>query len=54
MDYYGAILGTPFLRKHAIDFMNNCLRIKDKIVCNQANGIKWGRGTHRKIKRMFQ
>ena len=27
IDYYDAILGTPFLRKHEviIDFMNNCL-----------------------------
>ena len=36
IDYYDAILGTPFLRKHEviIDFMNNCLRIKAKIVRN--------------------
>ena len=36
IDYYDAILGTPFLRKHevVIDFVNNCLRIKDKIVHN--------------------
>ena len=57
IDYYDAILGTPFLRKHevVIDFINNCLRIKDKIVRNQANEyIKWGRGTHRKPKRTFQ
>ena len=39
IDYYDAILGTPFLRKHKviIDFVNNCLRLKDKIICNQAN-----------------
>ena len=39
IDYYDVILGTPFLRKHKvmIDFINNCLRLKDKIVCNQAN-----------------
>ena len=31
IDYYDAILGTPFLRKHEviIDFVNNCLKIKD-------------------------
>ena len=36
IDYYDAILGTPFLRKHEviIDFINNCLRVKDTIVCN--------------------
>ena len=55
IDYYDAILGTPFLRKHEviIDFMNNCLRLKDKIIRNQANEYKV-RGTHRKIKRVFQ
>ena len=39
IDCYDAILGTPFLRKHEviIDFVNNCLRIKDKIIHNQAN-----------------
>ena len=52
IDYYDAILGTAFLRKHevVIDFMNNCLRIKDNIIHNQANEYKVGRGTHRKIK----
>ena len=46
MNYYVAILVTPFLRKHKvmIDFMNNCLRIKDKLVCNQANEYKVGEG----------
>ena len=36
IDYYDAILETPFLRKHKviIDFINNCLRIKDKIIGN--------------------
>ena len=50
IDYYGAILGTPFLRKHEviIDFMNNCLRLKDKIVCNQANEYKVGEGNPQK------
>ena len=44
IDYYDVILGTPFLRKHEviIDFVNNCLRLKDKIVCNQANKYKMG------------
>ena len=51
IDYYDAILGTPFLRKHEviIDFVNNCLRLKDKIIRNQANKYKVGEGTHRKI-----
>ena len=46
IDYYDAILGTPFLRKHKviIDFMNNCLRLEDKIICNQANEYKVGEG----------
>ena len=46
IDYYDAILGTPFLRKHevVINFINNCLKLKDKIVCNQANENKVGEG----------
>ena len=50
IDYYDAILGTPFLRKHelVINFMNNCLRIKDNIVCNQANEYKVGEGNPQK------
>ena len=50
IDYYDAILGTPFLRKHEviIDFMNNCLRLKDKIICNQANEYKVGEGNPQK------
>ena len=32
--------------------MNNCLRIKDKIIHNQANKYEVGEGNHRKIKRM--
>ena len=46
IDYYDAILGTPFLRKQEviIDFMNNCPRLKDKIVHNQANKYKVGEG----------
>ena len=37
IDYYDVILGTPFLRKHEviINFINNCLRIKD-INCLQS------------------
>ena len=44
IDYYDAILGTPFLRKHEviINFINNCLILKDKIICNQANKYKVG------------
>ena len=53
VDYYDAILGTPFLRKHevVIDFMNNCLRIKDKIIHNQANKYKVGEGNPQKNKK---
>ena len=53
IDYYDAILGTPFLRKHKviIDFINNCLRIKDKIVCNQANEYKVGEENPQKTKK---
>ena len=53
IDYYDAILETPFLRKHevVIDFMNNCLRIKDKIIHNQANEYKVGEGNPQKNKK---
>ena len=53
IDYYDAILGTPFLRKHEvmIDFVNNCLRIEDKIVCNQANKYKVREGNPQKNKK---
>ena len=53
IDYYDVILGTPFLRKHEviIDLVNNCLRMKDKIVCNQANKYKVGEGNPQKIKK---
>ena len=56
INYYDAILGTPFLRKHEviIDFINNCLRMKDKIICNQANEYKVGEGNPQKTKRTFQ
>ena len=44
IDYYDAILGTLFLRKHEviIDFVNNYLRLKDKIIRNQENEYKVG------------
>ena len=50
IDCYDAILGTPFLRKHEviIDFINNYLRLKDKIIRNQANKYKVGRGNPQK------
>ena len=50
IDYYDAILGTPFLRKHEviINFISNCLRLKDKIVRNQANEYKVGEGNPQK------
>ena len=53
IDYYDAILGTPFLRKHGviINFINNCLRVKDKIICNQANKYKVGEGNPQKTKK---
>ena len=53
IDYYDAILGTPFLRKYevVINIMNNCLRIKDNIICNQANEYKVGEGNPQKNKK---
>ena len=53
IDYYDAILGTPFLRKHEliIDFVNNCLRLKDKIIGNQANEYTVGEGNPQKNKK---
>ena len=50
IDYYDAILGTPFLRKHKviINFVNNCLRLKDKIIHKQANEYKVGEGNPQK------
>ena len=53
IDYYDVILGMPFLRKHEviIDFVNNCLRMKDKIIHNQANEYKVGEGNLQKIKK---
>ena len=54
IDYYDSILGTPFLRKHEviINFVNNCLRIKDKIIHNQANEYKMGEGNPQKNKKI--
>ena len=42
IDYYNAILGTPFLKKFkvAIDFTKDCLTIKDKVILNQADEYK--------------
>ena len=53
IDYYDAILGMEFLRKHEviIDFINKCLRLKDKIICNQANEYKVGEGNPQKNKK---
>ena len=53
IDSYDAILGMEFLRKHQvlIDFVNNCLRIKDKIIHNQANEYKVGEGNPQKTKK---
>ena len=53
IDYYDTILGITFLRKHevVINFINNCLIIKDKIVHNQANEYKVGEGNPQKNKK---
>ena len=53
IDYYDTILGMEFVRKHKviIDFVNNCLKIKDKIICNQANEYKVGEGNPQKNKK---
>ena len=42
IDYYDSILGTIFLKKYnvIIDFIQDCLKIKDKIICNQAGDFK--------------
>ena len=41
-NYYDAILGTPFLKKQKviINFVQDCLKIKDKIISNQAGDFK--------------
>ena len=50
IDYYNAILGTPFLKKFkvAIDFAKDCLTIKDKIILNQADEYKIREGNSQK------
>ena len=42
IDYYNAILGTPFLKKYEviIYFVQDCLKTKDKIIHNQADSFK--------------
>ena len=53
IDYYNVILGTQFLRKHEviIDFVNNCLKIKDDIISNQENKYNVGEGNPQKNKK---
>jgi hypothetical protein len=50
IDYYDAILGTPFLKKFkvAIDFAKDCLKIKDKTILNQADEYKIMEGNSHK------
>ena len=50
IDYYDAILGTPFLKKFkvVIDFAKECLTIKDKIILNQVNEYKIREGNFQK------
>ena len=50
INYYDAILGTPFLKKFkvAIDFTKDCLTIKDKIIRNQADEYKIREGNSQK------
>ena len=42
INYYDAILGTPFLKKYEviINFIQDCLKIKDKLIHNQADDLK--------------
>ena len=42
IDYYNAILGTPFLKKYevVIGFIQDCLKIKGKLIRNQAGDFK--------------
>ena len=53
IEYYDALLGILFLRKNevVIDFVNNCLKIKDNIIGNQANKYKVGEGNPQKNKK---
>ena len=50
IDYYDAILGTPFPKKFkvAIDFVKDCLTIKDKIILNQVDEYKIREGNSQK------
>ena len=50
IDYYNAILGTPFLKKFkvVIDFAKDCLTIKNKIIPNQADEYKIREGNSQK------
>ena len=50
IDYYDTILGTPFLKKFkvVIDFMKDCLKIKDKIILNQVDEYKIREGNSKK------
>ena len=50
INYYDAILGTPFLKKFkvTIAFAKDCLTIKDKIILNQADEYKIGEGNSQK------
>ena len=42
INYYDAILGTPFLKKYKviINFIQDCLKIKDKLIHNQVGDFK--------------
>ena len=42
IDYYDAILGTPPLKKDevTVDFVQDCLKMKNKIIHNQVGGFK--------------
>ena len=50
IDYYNTILGTPFLKKFKvmIDFVKDCLKIKAKIILNQADEYKIREGNSQK------
>ena len=50
IDYYDTILGTPFLKKFkvTIDFVKNCLKIKDKVTLNPADEYKIRKGNSQK------
>ena len=50
IDYYDAILGTPFLKKFkvTIDFAKDCLTIEDNVIHNQADEYKIREGNSQK------